>query len=233
MKICGLQKMTLLDFPGHVACTVFLPGCDFRCPFCHNYDLALGKAEAVMEEAELLSFLEKRKGLLDGVAFTGGEPCLQRELPALMKKIRAMGFGVKLDTNGAHPQLLAQILQEGMADYVAMDIKNSPEKYARTAGVPSVDLAAIRESIGLLKTLAPDYEFRTTVVQELHEEEDFRKMGEMIRGARRYFLQAFADREQVPFAGFHTPSAADMEKYLAAVRNYVPDATLRGIDGNS
>ena len=148
MMICGLQKMTLLDFPGHVACTVFLGGCDFRCPFCHNYELVDGTAEPVMEEEELLAFLKKRQGLLDGVAFTGGEPCLHRDLPELLQKIRGLGYAVKLDTNGCHPKLVRRILDDRLADYVAMDIKNSPEKYAATAGIPdkAVDMAAGREA---------------------------------------------------------------------------------------
>ena len=169
--------MTLLDFPGHVACTVFLGGCDLRCPFCHNYELADGTAKPVMDDTELLSFLEKRKGLLDGVAFTGGEPLLHKDLPELMRKIRAMGFSVKLDTNGCHPDLLEAILKEGLADYVAMDIKNSPEKYARTSGLDSIDLSLITRSISLLMNSNTDYEFRTTVVKEFHEADDFRKMG--------------------------------------------------------
>ena len=133
MKLYGLQKMTLLDFPGRVACTVFLGGCDFRCPWCHNYELAVGSAEPVMDEEEFFAFLKKREGLLEGVAVTGGEPCLSKELPAFLRKIHEMGFLTKLDTNGAHPELLEQILREGLADYVAMDIKNSPGKYLLTA----------------------------------------------------------------------------------------------------
>ena len=140
MKIAGLQKMTLLDYPGHVACTVFLNGCDWRCPFCHNYELAEGKSPAVMDDTELLAFLAKRTGLLDGVAITGGEPCLYKELPDLFRRIRALGYGIKLDTNGLHPELLRELLDENLVDYVAMDIKNSPAKYAVTAGVEAVDL---------------------------------------------------------------------------------------------
>ena len=169
MNIYGLQKMTLLDYPGRVACTVFLSACDFRCPFCHNYELACGTSPAVMEEEELFAFLQKRRGLLDAVAVTGGEPCLHKDLPDFLKRCRDLGYAVKLDTNGYHPGMLARILEEGLADYVAMDIKNSPEKYALTAGVPSVDLARIRESIALLMGGSTDYEFRTTVVKELHE----------------------------------------------------------------
>ena len=230
MKIYGLQKMTLLDFPEHVACTVFLGGCDFRCPFCHNYELAEGKAPALMEEEELLAFLRKRQGLLDGVAFTGGEPCLHKDLPDLMRAVRALGFKVKLDTNGNHPELLDAILSEGLADYVAMDIKNRPGKYAATAGLAQFDPVHIYESIKLIMEKAPDYEFRTTVVKPLHEARDFESMGSMIKGARRYFLQKFTDREQVPFEGFSAPSDEELESYLAIARKYVPDAQLRGAE---
>ena len=180
MKLYGLQKMTLLDFPGRVACTVFLNGCSFRCPWCHNYELAVESAEAVMEEEEFFAFLKKRVGLLEGVAVTGGEPCLSPELPAFLRKVREMGFLTKLDTNGAHPDMLEQILREGLADYVAMDIKNSPGKYLLTAGLAGnaeALLGKIRRSIGLIMELAPDYEFRTTVISQFHEEKDFAEIG--------------------------------------------------------
>jgi pyruvate formate lyase activating enzyme len=230
MKIHGLQKMTLLDFPGRVACTVFLGGCDFRCPFCHNFELIDGTVQPIMDEDELLAFLRKRTGLLDGVAFTGGEPCLHRDLPELLGRIRALGFAAKLDTNGFHPDLLRQILAEGLVDYVAMDVKNSPAKYAATCGLPSLDLTPIRESIALLKSSGADYEFRTTVVAELHQAEDFEEIGQMIRGARRYFLQRFTDRDSVPFEGFHAPAKEDMLRYAEIARRYVADTSLRGVD---
>ena len=230
MKIHGLQKMTLLDFPGRVACTVFLGGCDFRCPYCHNYELADGSAKPLMEEGELLAFLEKRKGLLEGVAITGGEPCLHPELPELMGKMKALGYAVKLDTNGAHPDRLAAILREGLADYVAMDIKNSPEKYARTAGLKALDLASVRRSVELLMAGNADYEFRTTVVEELHEAADFEAIGAWIAGARRWFMQPFTDRDTVPFEGLHAPSREKMEQWLAIMRRYVPESRLRGVD---
>ena len=203
MKIHGLQKMTLLDFPGHVACTVFLGGCDLRCPYCHNYELATGQAPAVMEEEELFAFLAKRKGLLDGVAITGGEPCLHRDLPEFIAKIRGMGFPVKLDTNGTHPAVLREVLERGLVEYVAMDVKNCPSKYALTAGI--------------------DYEFRTTVVDELHEVEDFEAIGKWIEGAKRYFLQCFTDRDTVPFGGLSAPSKEKLEACAAAVSGYVTD----------
>lgn len=231
MKIHGLQKMTLLDFPGHVACTVFLGGCDFRCPFCHNFELADGSAKPVMDEEELLSFLSGRKGLLDGVAFTGGEPCLHQEtLPPLIRKIRELGFAVKLDTNGYHPEFLASLLSEGLLDYVAMDIKNSPEKYAQTAGIPQIDLSRIRKSISLLMESGVSYEFRTTLIEEFHDEEDVRKMGEMIRGADRYFLQAFTDRDTVPFAGLHAPETVKIQHFLEIARDFVPSSAVRGVE---
>ena len=230
MRIHGLQKMTLLDFPGRVACTVFLGGCAFRCPFCHNYELACGTAPAVMDDGELLAFLSKRQGLLDGVAITGGEPCLHAGLPDLLARIRELGFATKLDTNGYHPAMLARLIDEGLVDYVAMDIKNSPEKYARTCGVERIDMAPINESIRTLTETAPDYEFRTTVVAELHEVSDFHAMGEMIAGARRYFLQSFTDRDTVPFEGFSAPSPDEIRAYADIARAYVPDTQVRGVD---
>ncbi len=230
MKIHGLQKMTLLDFPGRVACTVFLGGCDFRCPFCHNFELVDGTAKPLMDETELLAFLKKRTGLLDGVAITGGEPCLHADLPKLLERIRGLGYGVKLDTNGCHPGLLRTVLERGLVDYVAMDVKNSPAKYAAACGMDTVDLAPIRESVALLMTAAPDYEFRTTVVRELHEAADFAEIGRMIRGARRYFLQAFTDRDSVPFEGFHAPSKEDMLRFADTVRPFVGEVSLRGVD---
>lgn len=227
--ICGLQKMTLLDYPGRVACTVFLGGCDLRCPFCHNYELVEHPAQQMTEE-ELFSFLKKRQGLLDGVAVTGGEPCLHADLPAFLTGIRALGFPVKLDTNGFHPDVLREVFKEHLADYVAMDIKNSPEKYAETAGVPDPDLQALHESIRLIMEQAPSYEFRTTVVREFHEEADFHRIGEMIRGAQQYFLQAFTDRETVPRAGLHSPDPDEMRRYVEIASAYVCDARLRGVE---
>ncbi len=230
MKIHGLQKMTLLDFPGKVACTVFLGGCDMRCPFCHNAELIDGTAPAVMEEEELLAFLKKRTGLLEGVAITGGEPLLRDDTITLMEKIRELGYPVKLDTNGTHPDRLRKILDRGLAAYVAMDIKNSPERYAVTAGLKKMDLAPVQESVSLLMEGRTDYEFRTTVVAELHDADSFRGIGEWIRGARYYYLQKFTDRDTVPFGGFHAPEDEKMLEYAAIAREYVPSAVIRGMD---
>ena len=230
MKIHGLQKMTLLDFPGKVACTVFLGGCDMRCPFCHNAELIDGTAPAIMEEEELLAFLKKRIGLLEGVAITGGEPLLRDDTITLAEKIRDLGYPLKLDTNGTHPDRLRKILDRGLAAYVAMDIKNSPDRYAVTAGLEKLDLAPVRESVSLLMEGRTDYEFRTTVVAELHDGDSFRGIGEWIRGARRYYLQKFTDRDTVPFGGFHAPEDAKMLEYAAIAREYVPSAVIRGMD---
>ena len=230
MKIFGLQKMTLLDFPGRVACTVFLGGCGLRCPFCHNFALAEGTAPPVMDEEELLSFLRGRRGLLDGVAVSGGEPCLHADLPRLLRAVRALGFPVKLDTNGCHPAMLEGIMREGLADYVAMDIKNSPEKYAATAGLEEMDLSPVRESVSLLLGGNTPFEFRTTVVRPLHEESDFDAIGQWIRGADRYFLQPLTDRESVPFGGFSAPSADEMRRFAAAASRYVNRIEIRGME---
>ena len=165
LDIQGLQKLTLLDWPGKVACTVFLGGCDFRCPFCHNGDLVAGPMPPGMAEEELLDFLRKRRGLLDGVCVTGGEPLLRPDLEGLLSRIRDLGFPVKLDTNGNHPQALRHLWERGLVDYVAMDIKNSPARYAETVGVPGLDLGPVRESAAWLLEGGVDYEFRTTVVR--------------------------------------------------------------------
>lgn len=226
MRIGGLQKMTLLDYPGRVACTVFLPGCNFRCPFCHNTPLVLGGGEDIPEE-EFFRFLEKRRGLLDGVAVTGGEPLLQPELEGFLRRIRALGFLVKLDTNGAFPARLQALLEAGLVDYVAMDIKNRPEKYEATAGVP-VRLDDIRQSVAFLIAGSTDYEFRTTVVDELHEPEDFAAIGAWLAGAKRYFLQEFVDSGNILSAGMHAASQEKMEQCLAAARRGIPAAQLRG-----
>ena len=230
MKIHGLQKMTLLDYPGKVACTVFFGGCDLRCPFCHNSDLLDGNAPALMEDDELLSFLKKRRGLLEGVALTGGEPLLRPELPELCRKIKELGYPIKLDTNGFHPEALRGLIEKGLIDQAAMDVKNSPERYAVTCGRESLDLSALRESIALLKEGRIAYEFRTTVVAEFHDDASFFGIRELIAGAGSYFLQKFTDRDSVMFAGLHAPSTEDMRRWAGIVRPYVGDVQLRGTD---
>ena len=229
MKIHGLQKMTLLDYPGKVACTVFLGGCEFRCPFCHNADLLDVNAPAEMDDEELLRFLKTRTGLLDGVAITGGEPLLRQDLPDLLVRIRDLGYLVKIDTNGDHPARLKKILDEGLADYVAMDVKNSPQRYGETVGIPGFDTARISESIGILLSSDTEYEFRTTVVKQFHDEASFEEIGPWIRGAKRYFLQGFVDRDTVPFVGLEAWSKEEMERFADIVRPFVKNVDIRGL----
>ena len=228
MKIYGLQKMTLLDYPGRIACTVFLSGCDMRCPWCHNSELAEGKAPAVMTSEELISFLKKRQGMLEGVAVTGGEPLLREESLELLREIRALGYPVKLDSNGTHPDRLRRAAEEGLIQYCAMDIKNSPERYAETAGLSEIALTAVRESVDFLKTGSIDYEFRTTAVKELHDERSFRAIAEWISGAKRYAIQKFTDRDTVPFEGFHAPAEAQIQAWAEIVRPHVRELLIRG-----
>ena len=229
MRIQGLQKLTLLDYPGRTACTVFLSGCNFRCPFCHNTPLLTADAADGMDEEELLAFLKKRQGLLDGVAVTGGEPLLRPELPALLEKIKALGYAVKLDTNGAFPERLEQVVRAGLADYVAMDIKNSPARYAETAGVPGLALTPIDKSVSFLLRDTVDYEFRTTAVAELHDDASFLSLADWLAGARRYFIQCFEPRETVLQADLHAPSPAQLHHWAELVRPNISDVSLRGI----
>ena len=229
MDIQGLQKMTLLDYPGKVACTVFLGGCDLRCPFCHNSGLVAGPMPAELDDGALLAFLDKRRGLLDGVCVTGGEPLLRPELPQLLSRIKELGYPVKLDTNGGRPERLRALLEAGLVDYVAMDIKNSPERYGETAGVPGLDLAPFRESVSLLLRGTVDYEFRTTVVREFHDADSFRAIAPWIAGARRYFLQSFVDRDSVLQAGLHPWDRETLASFGDLVRPYVEQVELRGV----
>ena len=229
MDIHGLQKLTLLDFPGHVACTVFLAGCDFRCPFCHNGGLVLGGMEPVMDDAGLLDFLKKRQGLLDGVAVTGGEPLLRPDLPELLRAVKDLGYAVKLDTNGSHPAALQALVEAGLADYVAMDIKNSPEKYDETVGLADFDLNPIRESADYLLSGAVDYEFRTTAVAEFHDDASFESIARWIAGAKRYYIQCFTDRDSVLQAGLHAPEKTQLEHWADIVRPMLPSVALRGV----
>ncbi len=230
MEIQGLQKMTLLDYPGKVACTVFLGGCDFRCPFCHNGELVLSPAPAQMDQEELLAFLKKRRGLLDGVCVTGGEPLLRPDLGQLLEAVKALGYPVKLDTNGSHPAALRDLAQRKLVDYVAMDIKNSPALYPLTAGVPELDLGPIRESVAFLLEGTVDYEFRTTVVREFHDGDSFRAIGPWLAGAKQYFLQSFVDRDTVIREGLHPWDRESLQTFADLVRPWVPSVELRGVD---
>ena len=230
MRIDGLQKMTLLDFPGKVACTVFTGGCNFRCPFCHNALLVTELPEKPDYTVdEILSFLKKRAGLLDGVAITGGEPLLNPDISDFIRKIRSMGYAVKLDTNGSFPERLKAIVGEGLVDYVAMDIKNRKEKYTETIGLKNLDLSKIEESVEFLKSGAVDYEFRTTVVEQFHTVEDIRAAAEWIGGAKRYFLQNFVDSGELICEEVSGVDKETMLKMKSAAADFVPQTEIRGI----
>ena len=230
MDLHGLQKLTLLDYPGKVACTVFLGGCNLRCPFCHNGELLDNSLPPQLISEELLAFLGRRRGLLDGVCITGGEPLLRPQLPQLLRRVKELGFSVKLDTNGAFPRQLKEIVGQGLVDYVAMDIKNSPERYPQTAGVPDLNLEPYRQSVSLLLEGRVDYEFRTTVVREYHDADSFRAIGPWLTGARRYFLQSFVDRDTVLQPGLHPCTREQLETFADLVRPYVAQVELRGVE---
>ena len=230
MIISGLQKLTLLDFPGRTACTVFFYGCNFRCPFCHNAFLVTEMDDGQgIEEDDFFDFLESRRGRLDGVAITGGEPMLQSGLRDFIYNIKKRGFGVKLDTNGTFPDKLGSLINEGLLDYVAVDIKNSKEKYHLITGVPSPDVPTIERTVELLKKDRVDYEFRTTLVRGYHTEEDIANIGEWISGAKRWFLQAFKDSGNVIEKGLDGFSYEEYQRLLDIARRFVTNAQLRGV----
>lgn len=230
MKIQGLQKLTLLDFPERVACTVFFAGCNFRCPFCHNASLVIDiPPVGEITEEEFFSFLKKRQGILDGVCITGGEPLLQPGMETFMRKIKALGYAVKLDTNGSFPDKLKTLVGKGLVDYVAMDIKNCPEDYASTAGVQVLDTEAVKESVAYLKEGHVPYEFRTTVVKNYHTKENFEKIGQWIQGTEKYFLQNFVDSGDLIGKDTEGCNEEEMNEFLKVVRKYVPETKLRGI----
>ena len=229
MNIQGLNKVTLLDFPGKVACTVFTGGCDFRCPFCHNSQLVLHPAASPADTEDFFSFLKKRKGILDGVAVTGGEPLLQPDIAGFLTRVKEMGFAVKVDTNGNHPGALEKLFGSGLCDYVAMDVKNSPERYPETVGIPGFDISNVLRSIALLRSSGVDHEFRTTAVREFHDIGSFRGIASMIEGAPRYFVQNFVDSGAVLSSGLHGFEAGELEAFAAEVAPHVGTAAVRGV----
>lgn len=229
MVLRGLQKTTLLDFPGHVACTVFTGGCNLRCPFCHNGSLLRAEGGEVLPTEEFFSFLSKRRGLLEGVCVTGGEPLLQPDIAPFLRRIREMGYLVKLDTNGTRPDVLDGLLSEGLVDYVAMDIKNSKEKYLASSGVSQNILPDIEKSIALLREERVPYEFRTTLVYGMQTEEDMKEIGAWLKGVPRYFLQGYTDSPDVLTEGLSGYTKEETEKLLAAVLPFIPNAKIRGM----
>ena len=229
MEFHGLNKLTLLDFPKHLACTLFTGRCNLRCPFCHNADLVLAPdTQPFITEEKILAFLERRKDSLEGVCITGGEPTLQKDLLPFLKQCKDMGYLTKLDTNGTRPDVIKAALEEQLLDYIAMDIKNSPAQYAKTCGLSSVRFSAFEESVELIKSSGLPYEFRTTVTKELHTPQDIVEIGKWIQGADKYFIQPYRDSDLVIDRSCERHSDEELGALLAAAREYVPAAELRG-----
>lgn len=232
MKVTGIQKLTLLDYPGVVACTVFTAGCNFRCPFCHNAMLVLPEQidDECLTDDEVFGFLKKRRGVLDGVAVTGGEPLLHADMPEFLARVKELGYKIKLDTNGSNPELLSEIVKNKLVDRVAMDIKNAPEEYARTIGLKSFDIAPVERSKEMLLRGDIDYEFRTTVVKGIHTKESLIGAAKWIEGAKGYYLQQFKDSGNLILPdGLSAYDEKQMHTLADAVRDYVPTVEVRGV----
>lgn len=227
MNIQGYQKMTLLDFPGRVACTVFTGGCNLRCPFCHNAGLVKTPLASRNMEAEVLDYLAKRRGILDGVCITGGEPLLQPDIANFIARVKEMGYLVKLDTNGSLPERLESLLRTGMIDYVAMDVKSSPSGYATAIGT-EIDVAPFRRSVDLIRESGVAHEFRTTAVKGIHTSADFAEIGKWLGGDQTYFIQCFIDSGNLLGTGCDAFNAEETAAILDAVRPYIPNAQIRG-----
>ena len=228
MNVQGYQKLTLLDYPGRTACTVFTGGCNLRCPFCHNAGLVRTPLAGPNLTDEVLAYLAKRKGILDGVCVTGGEPLLQPDLVGFLQAVKEMGYAVKLDTNGMLPQRLSEVLATKLVDYVAMDIKSSPDGYAAATGTDA-DVSAVSDSLSILRDSGIPFELRTTAVRGIHTEADFAAIGRWIGDVPAYFIQRFVDSGQLLGSGFDAFSPEEMERLLTTVRRYTPSAQLRGV----
>lgn len=227
MNVQGYQKLSLLDYPGKMACIVFTGGCNLRCPFCHNAGLVLNATEFSSAEDEVLSYLEKRKGMLEGVCITGGEPLLQPDLKSFMVKVKDMGYSIKLDTNGGMPETLSMVLSNGLVDYVAMDIKCSRRNYSLAAGL-EVNVSAFEKSVEIIRSSAVEHEFRTTVVKGIHSPADFEDIAEWLKGEEKYFLQGFKDSGNLIGSGCSAFSEEEMLQMLSIVQKTIPSAMLRG-----
>lgn len=229
MMICGFEKFSMVDYDGKIACTVFTGGCNLRCPFCHNGALVVGNVESQrIDENEVFDYLEKRKSLVDAVCITGGEPTLQHGLADFLRRVRSMGYATKLDTNGLRPDVLKALLDEGLLDYVAMDIKNSKEKYARTVGVENVDVEKIDESVKILKASDVEFEFRTTLISEFHTRENMLEISEWIGGAKRYYMQKYKDNDGCISHGYNEIKKQDAQSFMELFEGKVKVVGLRG-----
>jgi pyruvate formate lyase activating enzyme len=230
MQIHGFNKTTLLDYPGHLASTVFTGGCNMRCPYCQNADLVLNPlSQPLIDENVIFDHIKKRKGIIEGVCITGGEPTLQKDLEDFIKRLKDLGVLVKLDTNGYRPEITRKLMENGLIDYVAMDIKSSLDEYHIVSGV-NLDTSLIKESVELLKNGPIDYEFRTTVVKELHSKETFEKIGELLSGAKQYFLQGYIDSERVIERRFSSYTKEELEGFVTILKKTIKNVSIRGVD---
>ena len=231
MQIHGFNKLTLLDYPGHLAATIFLGGCNMRCPFCHNASLVTKvSSQPTIPMEDILASLAKRTNILEGVCITGGEPTLYQDLPVFIHKLKALGFQVKLDTNGTNPDMMKALVKDKLIDYVAMDIKNSRDKYSLTAGINHVDIHSIEDSVSFLLTSPLAYEFRTTVVKEFHTREDMHSIGTWLAGAKAYYLQSYQDSGDMISLGLNCHSKDTLIEYVSILTPYISLVSLRGID---
>ena len=231
MNICGYQKTTLLDYPGHVAATFFTGGCNFRCPFCHNSDLITypSSTDNISEE-EIFTFLKKRKNILSGICITGGEPTLQPDLAEFIEKVRSYGYKIKLDTNGYRPEVIADLLEKNLLDYIAMDIKAGYSNYITASGISNLIIKKIEDSVSIIENSGIPYEFRTTVVKELHNETDFQEIADMLSPKSPYFIQSFKDSGNILISGLSSCNNEELNKFLSIVKEKLPNSSLRGID---
>ena len=220
MDLGGFQKLSLLNYPDKTACAVFTTGCNFRCPWCHNAGLVRGETQPIPQE-EILAYLRKRKGLLEGICVSGGEPLMQRDLPGFLRSVKELGYAVKLDTNGSFPDRLETLIADGLIDHAAMDVKNTPEKYAETIGLAAAPVPEILRSIEILRTGKIPYEFRTTVVKEYHTAADIKAIAEMLEGAAVWYLQPFRDAPEVGRRGLHAPDPDEMEEFGSIGNRFV------------
>ena len=229
MLIKGFQKLTLLDYPGKTACTVFTGGCNYRCPFCHNAGLVTKMDTEIIPEGEVFAHLKKRQGILDGVAVSGGEPLLQGDIEEFLAEIKKLGYQIKLDTNGSFPEKLKSIIDKGLCDYVAMDIKNSKERYPETIGIDKFDISLMEKSVDILMSSDVEFEFRTTVTKNFHTIKDIENIGEWVKGVKNFYLQNFVDSGNLIDSNVEGVSKEEMQEMLVAIKKYVPTAEIRGL----
>lgn len=231
MNIHGLSKTTLLDYPGHLAATIFLGHCNFRCPFCHNGGLVLNPdSQPTIPMEQVLAFLKKRQGMLEGICITGGEPTLWHDLSAFIKAVKDMGYLVKLDTNGYRPEVLMELCNAGLIDMVAMDIKSSKENYSKVSGIPSLDIQKIESSVAFLLRGGIPYEFRTTVVQELHTKEDFLSISKWIAGCNAYYLQAYKESPEILCGSFTSYTLEELKSFQSILQQTISKVEIRGLE---